>query len=57
MEVMVSPFKVVLNISMLLWLIWDVDSNMLPFLTNIALSYFLWGRSTARVIPGTHGRL
>ena len=57
MEVMVNRYKVVLNISMLLGLVWDVESNMLPSLTNIALPCFLWGHSITRIIPGMRCQL
>jgi len=40
MEVMVSPFKVVRRISMLLKLEFNVDYKVVPALTNIALPCF-----------------
>ena len=53
---MVSPFKVVRRISMLLKLELNVDSTVVSALTNIALPCFSWGHSITRVIPGIRGQ-
>jgi len=55
MEVM-SPFKVVHRIAMLLKLEFNVVSTVVPALTNIALPCFSWGDSITRVIPWIRGR-
>ena len=51
MEVM-SPFKVVHRIAMLLKLEFNVVSTVVPALTNIALPCFSWGHSITRSFLG-----